>query len=306
MMQQIPAKTIITKTKNSFWFGADYNMNIYRGCPHGCIYCDSRSECYGIDEFDTVRTKENALEKIESELRKKRRKGVIATGAMSDPYNPFEKELELTKLALASVERYGFGIAIATKSDLVVRDAAQLFRIQSHAPVIVKLSITTADDALAKRIEPHASPPSRRFNAIKQLSASGVYCGVLMMPVLPFIEDTQENVIAIVRKAKECGAKFIYADFGVTLRANQRVHFYRMLDKEFPGIKEKYIKTFGNEYICASPDNTALWKIFKRECEIAGILYRMQDIIRDYKKDEIQPCTAEQTSFLDYIGKESD
>ena len=303
-MQQIPAKTIITKTKSSFWFGADYNMNIYRGCPHGCIYCDSRSECYGIDEFDTVRTKENALEKIESELRKKRRKGVIATGAMSDPYNPFEKELELTKQALASVERYGFGIAIATKSDLVARDTAQLLRIQVHAPVIVKLSITTAEDSLAKKIEPHASPSSRRFNSIKQLSDSGVYCGVLMMPVLPFLEDTQENVVTIVRKAKECGAKFIYADFGVTLRANQRVHFYRMLDKEFPGTKEKYIKTFGNEYICGSPDNTVLWKIFKRECEAAGILYRMQDIIRDYKKTDYYENDTEQTNFPDLLNNE--
>jgi DNA repair photolyase len=301
-MQQIPAKTIITKTKNSFWFGADYNMNIYRGCPHGCIYCDSRSECYGIDEFDTVRSKEDAVVKIEAELRKKRRKGVIATGAMSDPYNPFEKKYELTKQALESVDRYGFGIAIATKSDLVVRDAERLSHIQSHSPVIVKLTITTADDALSRIVEPHAPLSSARFRAIRELSGRGIHCGILMMPVLPFIEDTEENVIAIVHKAKEHGAKFIYADFGVTLRANQRVHFLRMLDENFPGLKKQYIETFRNEYICPSPNQTALWKVFKRECESAGILYRMQDIIRDYRKAEVCENSAEQTSFLDLLG----
>ncbi|MDR3012029.1 MAG: radical SAM protein [Chitinispirillales bacterium] len=287
MMEYIPAKTIVTKTKAPYWFGADYNMNIYRGCNHGCIYCDSRSHCYRIDDFGTVRAKQDALRIIRDDLSKKRKRGVIATGAMSDPYNPYEEELHLTKNALELIHAYRFGVSIATKSTLVVRDTDILKDIKYRAPVVVKLTITVADDKLCKIIEPNAPVSSERFEATKTLSGSGIYTGVLMMPILPFIEDTEENIIAIARKAKECGARFIYPAMGMTLRAGNREYYYENLDRHFPEIKEKYIKRYGERYSCTSPKAKKLWGVFSEECKRLGLLYKMSGIINDYKREYI-------------------
>lgn len=285
MMEFVPAKSIISSYKpNNNWFGNDYNMNIYKGCSHGCIYCDSRSECYHVDNFDQVRAKENALEIIEKELKSKRRKGVIGTGAMSDPYNPFEKEYQLTREALKLIHKYGFGVSIATKSDLIVRDIDLLREISNHSPVLVKITITAADDKLCQKIEPHVALSSSRFKAIQEFSESGIFAGVLLMPVLPFIEDNEENIFNIIKQAHECGAKFIYPAFGVTLRQNQREWFYRQLDLKFPSIKEQYVSHFGNAYECRSPNSKALWELLKRECQQREILYRMEDIIKGYKR----------------------
>lgn len=284
-MELIPAKSIISGYReNNNWFGTNYNMNIYKGCCHGCIYCDSRSDCYGIDNFDIVRAKENSLEIIRRELKSKRKKGVIGTGAMSDPYNPFEKKFSLTGTALESIDSNGFGVAIATKSDLIVRDIDILKRIKNHSPVLCKITITTSDDELCKIIEPNVVVTSKRFQAIKKLSDEDIYTGILLMPILPFINDTEENIISIVRLAKENGAKFIYPAFGVTLRSNQRDYFFKMLDKSFPGIKEKYIKTFGNNYMCNSPNARKLYNTFAKECKRLGLLYKMNDIINGYKE----------------------
>lgn len=284
-MELIPAKSIISGYReNNNWFGTNYNMNIYKGCCHGCIYCDSRSDCYGIDNFDIVRAKENSLEIIRRELKSKRKKGVIGTGAMSDPYNPFEKKFSLTGTALESIDSNGFGVAIATKSDLIVRDIDILKRIKNHSPVLCKITITTADDELCKIIEPNVVVTSKRFQAIKKLSQEGIYTGILLMPILPFINDTEENIINIVRLAKENGTKFIFPAFGVTLRSNQRDYFFKMLDKSFPGIKEKYIKTFGNNYVCNSPNARKLYNTFAKECKRLGLLYKMNDIINGYKE----------------------
>ena len=200
-------------------------MNIYKGCCHGCIYCDSRSDCYGIEDFDRVRIKENSINLIEKDLKSKRKKGIVATGAMSDPYNPFEEKFLLTRKALELIDKYNYGAAIATKSDLIIRDIDVLKRIKEHSPVLCKITITTADDELSKKIEPNVCLSSERFKAIKKLSDEGIYTGILLMPILPFINDTEENIISIVRKAKENGAKFVYPAFGVTLRSNQRIHF---------------------------------------------------------------------------------
>jgi DNA repair photolyase len=282
-MELISAKTIVSKTKNSAWFGTDYNMNIYKGCSHGCIYCDSRSECYHIDDFDTVRAKENALEIINRDLKSKTKLGVIGTGAMSDPYNPFEKEYELTRNALKLVANYNFGIAIATKSDLVTRDIDILKEIKKNAPVIIKITITAANDNLSKTVEPNAPVSSKRFSAIKELTENNIFAGILLMPVLPYIEDNEENIKEIILLAKESGAKFIYPAFGVTLRQNQREWYFKKLDKHFPTLKEKYSKQFGNSYSCVSPNAKALWNLFKSECERFGILYKMQDIVSAYK-----------------------
>ena len=284
-MDFIPAKSIISNYKeNNEWFGCNYNMNIYKGCCHGCIYCDSRSDCYGIEDFDRVRIKENSINLIEKDLKSKRKKGVVATGAMSDPYNPFEEKFLLTRKALELIDKYNYGAAIATKSDLIIRDIDVLKRIKEHSPVLCKITITTADDELSKKIEPNVCLSSERFKAIKELSDEGIYTGILLMPILPFINDTEENIISIVRKAKENGAKFVYPAFGVTLRSNQRIHFFDRLDKEFPKIKERYIREFQNNYMCSSPKARELYKIFSEECRRLGIVYKMKDIIEDYKK----------------------
>ena len=283
-MEFIPAKTVISSySANNSWFGLNYNMNIYKGCCHGCIYCDSRSECYRVENFDEVRAKENALAIIERELKSKRKKGVIGTGAMSDPYNPFEKEFKLTRGALELINRYHFGISIATKSDLISRDVDILKEISLHSPVIIKITITTSDDALCRKLEPNVAVASERFATIKKLWEKGIFTGILLMPVLPFLEDSEENILSIIKLAHENGARFIYPAFGVTLRQNQREWFFNKLEEFFPSIKEKYISQFGNSYECRSPKAKELWGIFKRECDRLGILYKMEDIIKAYK-----------------------
>jgi len=283
-MEFVPAKTIISGyAENNVWFGNNYNMNIYKGCCHGCIYCDSRSECYRIDNFDTVRAKKDALALINKELKSKKRTGVVGTGAMSDPYNPLEKEYCLTRGALELININGFGVSIATKSSLVIRDIDILKKIKTHSPVLVKITITTYDDELCKKIEPNVGVASKRFSAIKELSDNGIFAGILLMPVLPFLEDNEDNIVGIVNLAHESGAKFIYSAFGVTLRQNQRDWYYKKLDEKFSGIKQKYLEKFKNDYECRSPKAKELWQIFKRECDKFGILYKMNDIIKAYK-----------------------
>jgi DNA repair photolyase len=289
----VPAKTIVTRTKNNAWFGTDYTMNLYRGCCHGCIYCDSRSECYQIEAFDSVRVKENALLLVERELRAKRKKGLVGTGSMSDPYNPWEKTLALTRGALQLIERYQFGVAIATKSPLVQRDADVLNRIGEKAPAIVKMTITTAEDALCQKIEPYVAPTSKRFEALEALSRAGIYCGILLMPLLPYINDTKENVLAIVQRAADCGVKFIYPGFGVTLRDTQQLYFYQQLDRLFPGIKARYL-AMGNNYVYQSPKAQRLMDVFQTACEKNGIVYRMTEIIKQSQRD----TKTEQLSFF--------
>ncbi|AFQ45299.1 SPL family radical SAM protein [Desulfosporosinus meridiei] len=284
-MDFIPAKTIISGySGDNKWFGNNYNMNIYKGCSHGCIYCDSRSECYHVENFDNVRAKENALTLIHRDLKSKRKTGVIGTGAMSDPYNPIEKEYELTRGALKLINSFGFGISIATKSNLVTRDIDILNKIRQHSPTLIKLTITTCDDVLCKKIEPNVAVSSQRFSALKQLAENKIFAGILLMPVLPFIEDNAENISGIIRLASENGAKFIYPAFGVTLRQNQRDWYYRKLDEIFPHLKEKYARQYGNSYECHSPSSNELWQLMKSECERLGMLYKMDDIIRAYKK----------------------
>ncbi|GHS92572.1 radical SAM protein [Bacteroidia bacterium] len=282
-MEFIPAKTILQKfTHGDNWFGADYNMNLYKGCSHGCIYCDSRSDCYQVENFDTVRAKKDELQILEKELQTKRKKGVIGIGAMSDTYNPFEKQYEITRNALKLINRYGFGVSLETKSDLIVRDIDIFKEINRLQNVILKLTITASDDDLSKIIEPNVCRSSERLKAMKQLADAGLFVGTLLTPIIPFITDTEENVKQIIRLSYENGAKFVWSMGGVTLRENQRTYFYNQLDKHFNGLKDKYIKTFGNHYICNSPNkNIAI--IFKEECQKYGLLYKMEDIVKSYK-----------------------
>ncbi len=285
-MKYINAKTIISGySDNNFWFGHNYNMNIYKGCPHGCIYCDSRSECYQIDNFTQVRAKKNSINIIKKELSSKRRKGVIGTGAMSDPYNPYEKKYELTRQALELIDRYGYGVSVATKSDLILRDIDIYKRISKHSPVLILVTITTINDKLAKTIEPNVSTSSERFEIINEFSNEGIDAGILFMPILPFVTDTFENISKMVLLGEKANAKFIYPSFGMSLRDRQRVFYYQELEKIFPGIKEKYITKYGNQYWCMSPKKYELEKEFKYYCDKYNILYDMDEIIKYYKKD---------------------
>ncbi|MCL2839201.1 MAG: radical SAM protein [Defluviitaleaceae bacterium] len=278
------AKHMVFKNKSpNQWFGLDFNMNIYRGCSHGCIYCDSRSDCYHVTNFDIVKPKENALEIIRDDLRRKVKTGVIGTGAMSDPYNPLEKDLKLTRNALELINAFGFGASLTTKSAGIARDADILQDIKSHSPTIIKFSITTADDDLCKKLEPHTSITSERFTALQTLAHHDIFCGVLIIPMLPFVTDTEENIIRILRMAKDSGAKFVYTYMGMTLRKGSREYFYNQLNTIFPDVKEKYEKRYGIRYSCNSPRAKKLWSVFTSECEKLGLLYDMKAIIHHYK-----------------------
>lgn len=294
-MEFIKTKTIIQKANHSEeWFGVDYNMNLYKGCCHKCIYCDSRSDCYQIEDFDRVRAKENEIEILNKELKNKRKTGVIGIGAMSDTYNPLEKKYKITRKALELISYYNFGVSIETKSNLITRDIDLFKEINQKANVILKFTITTADDALAKIIEPGVCASSQRFKAMKQLSDEGLFVGTLLTPIIPFITDSEENIKEIIKVSAENGAKFVFSMGGVTLRDNQREYFYEKLDEDFPNLKEKYIKTFGNKYFC-EPLNKNIFKVFKSECEKYRLLYKMEDIIKAYKKNKQQ---GEQLTFI--------
>ena len=284
-METIPAKTILQKNKSSDWFGNDYNMNLYKGCCHGCIYCDSRSECYGIEDFDTVRKKENALEILRDELRRKVKPGIIGTGSMSDPYNPFEKTELLSRHAAELIDAYGFGLTVITKSALITRDIDIFKSIAEHSPILLKMTVTTCDDDLCRKIEPNVSVSSERFEALAKMREAGLFTGITLMPVLPFIEDSEQNIRGIVRKAAEAGVRAIYPAFGMTLRANQREHYLGKLTEIFgEDMAEHYRRQFGNYYECRCPNVKKLWAAFTDECGKYGILYKMQDIISAYKQ----------------------
>ena len=285
-MEFIKAKTILTKVKyGNEWYGIDYNMNLYRGCSHRCIYCDSRSNCYHIDNFDIVRGKENALYILERELSKKQEKGVIGIVSMSDTYNPLEKQYEQTRGALKLISKYDFGVSIDTKSDLILRDIDLLKEINSKNNVIVKITITTPNDELSKIIEPNVCVSSKRLQAIKMLTDNGIFTGIMLNPVLPFITDREEDIKKLVKLASEYGVKFIHTYMGMTLRENQRDYYFNKLDKHFIGLREKYISYYGNRYNCIVPNYKKLYKVFTDECDKYGILYNMNDIIKAYKKE---------------------
>jgi len=260
MIREVLAKTVLSRVAGiDTYFGLDYGMNLYRGCQHHCIYCDSRSECYGNDRFDDdVLVKTNAVEVLVKELRAKRRRGVVGTGSMNDPYMPLEEKVGLTRAALEAIADHGFGVHVVTKSDLVLRDIAILQRIARTSTAAVSLTITTMDDELAGRIEPGAPPSSARFRALARLSEAGVEARVALMPTLPFLEDTWDNVSAIVEEAHRCGVRTVVPWFGMSLRDRQRAHFYAELDKLFPGLRARYETTYGNAYMCPSPRSETL------------------------------------------------
>ena len=271
-MRKITAKTMLSRVRQpDTWFGLTYSMNLYRGCSHGCIYCDSRSMCYGIDDLADVAVKENAVEVLRAELSGRRTKGTIGTGGMNDPYQPVENELCVTRRALEEIDRFGFPLHVMTKSDLVCRDIGLLRSIGRRNYAAVSITITTASDELAGKLEPAAPTPTERFGAIRMLASQGVYVGVTMMPLLPWICDGDENVAAIVRRAAECGASYIVPWFGMTLRDRQRWYFYDRLDRSFPGLRRRYSRRYGKRYYCASPRADELDRAFHGLCGEYGI-----------------------------------
>lgn len=239
-MEFINTKTILTKVKNGTeWYGVDFNMNLYRGCSHGCIYCDSRSNFYHIDNFDEVRGKKNALYILEKELSKQRNRGVVGIGAMSDTYNPQEIKYEQTRGALKLLSKYDFGISIDTKSDLILRDIDILREISAKNPCIIKFTITTPNDNISKIIEPHVCVTSRRLKAIQTLNENGIYAGIMLNPILPFITDKESDIKELVRLAHKAKAKFIHTYMSVTLRENQRDYYYQKTRRIFSWFKGK-------------------------------------------------------------------
>lgn len=280
-MDYIPAKHILIRSKSTAWFGTDHTVNLYRGCCHGCLYCDSRSDCYRNPNFDRVTAKADALRILRDELARKVRPAFIAMGAMSDPYNPFEEELLLTRHALELIDAYDCGVSVDTKSDLIVRDIDLYQSIQAHSPVICKLTVTTVDEDLAAKVEPRAPSPTQRLAAIRSLDQAGLFCGVLLMPVLPFLEDRPEQVLSVVDRSADAGAKFIYSGFGVTMRQGQREYFLRELDRAFPGehLSRRYLARYGDRYRCPSPRARELWEVFAARCRERGLLYQMPHIV---------------------------
>ncbi len=271
MIHEIQAKVLLAHVHQPEpWFGLKFNMNIYRGCQHQCIYCDSRSECYQIENFNDVLVKVNAIELLRKELPRKRVKGTIGTGSMSDPYLPLELQRNLTGQALQVIAAHHFPVHIITKSNLVLRDLEILQQI-SQVYAAVTFTITTADDSLAKKLEPGAPPPSARLIAMRELAARGILTGVTMMPILPFIEDTQENITQIVTLAKESGASYIIPSFGVTLRDRQREYYYARLDQHFPGMSKEYAQRFANQYFAPARNLPQLEADFRSLCQELGL-----------------------------------
>jgi DNA repair photolyase len=268
MPRTIPAKSILSKMKNSPdpWFGITYNMNLYRGCQHQCIYCDSRSECYQLGDLADIQIKENALTILERELKSKRQRATVGFGSMNDPYMPVEKSEELMRGALKLLIRYNFPVHILTKSDLIIRDI-ELLQQLSKTYAAASLTITTANDELARIIEPAAPVSSKRLEAIRQLSKAGIYTGVMVMPLLPFINDSWDEVAELIHRSKEAGACYLLFWPGMTLRKGSREYFYKKLDENFPGIKDKYIFHFRDNYICNSLNSKDLYIKARELCE---------------------------------------
>lgn len=290
IMKYIQAKSILSKLRSKDpYFGLTYNMNIYRGCQHGCIYCDTRSECYGVGDISQVAVKKNAIDLLRKELSSRTRiKGTIGTGSMNDPYMPIEKELQLERQALGVIADAKYPVHIITKSDMVTRDYDLLQEI-SKTYAAVSFTITTTDDYLARRIEPGAPPPSDRFRAMGFLAAKGVYVGVTLMPLLPFINDTPVNIIDIIQHAKWAGASYVIPMFGVTLRKGSRDYLYKTFDEGFEGMRQKYESAFEDRYYCNSPKWKLLEETYQREIENAQLSSKMEFF---------GPVVNEQLSFL--------
>lgn len=276
---------------------AHNGMNIYRGCTHGCIYCDSRSVCYGFThDFEDIEVKQNAPELLERALKSKRKYCMIGTGAMCDPYMHCEEKLELTRKCIELIDKYGFGLAIQTKSARVLRDLELLKSINEKSKCVVQMTLTTYDEDLCRILEPSVSITRERFEALMTLKEHGIPTVVWLSPILPFINDTEENIRGILDYCIKAEVKGIICfNMGVTLREGDREYFYAALDKHFPGLKEKYIRKYGNSYELLSDNNKRLMEIFYGECKKHGI---MSDVKECFNYLNEFPEKYEQTGFF--------
>lgn len=291
-MHEIRAKGILS---------AQNGMNLYRGCTHGCIYCDSRSTCYRMShDFEDVEVKVNAPELLERALRAKRRRCMIATGAMSDPYQPAERALKLTRRCLEIVERHGFGIALLTKSDLVLRDLDLLKRIHAKAKCVVQMTLTTCDPALCRIVEPNVCDTGRRAEVLQILRDAGIPTVVWLTPVLPFLNDTPENVRGLMDLCVRAGARGVvtFGEMGLTLRDGNRQHYYRKLDEHFPGLRARYERTFGADYLLPSPQSAELMEIVRTACERQGMLFGADEVFAYLRRFE-DPFGGTQIGMFD-------
>ena len=259
---------------------AKNGMNLYRGCSHGCIYCDSRSKCYHMEhDFEDIEIKANAIELLENALKRKRVKCMLGTGAMTDPYIPLESKIGNVRKALALADQYGFGFTLITKSDRVLRDLDLLKAINDKTKCVVQMTLTTYDEDLCRKIEPNVSTTKERFEALKKLHEADIPTVVWLCPILPFINDTEENIRGILEyciEAKVYGV--ICFGMGLTLREGNREYFYNQLDRLFPHMKERYMRLYGTQYQVNSPKNNALMKVFHQICEGNGIVHDNAEI----------------------------
>ncbi|MDE7361905.1 MAG: radical SAM protein [Oscillospiraceae bacterium] len=266
-------------------------MNVYRGCTHGCIYCDSRSDCYNFThDFEDIEVKENAPELLERALKAKRRRCMIGTGAMCDPYLHAESELMITRRCLEIIYRYGFGVTVLTKSDLIMRDIGLLEDINNAAKAVVQMTITTADEELCRIVEPNVCTSARRLEVLLEMKKRGIPTVIWFTPQLPYINDTAENVRKVVEMGAEAEVRGIISfGMGLTLRSGDREYFYARLDERFPGLKQRYIREFGDRYEIPCPDGARLWETFVGECERYGIEWRQKHIfefLNDFPEPE--------------------
>lgn len=293
---EIEAKTIVSAYYEDGWFGSNYTMNLYRGCSHGCVYCDSRSDCYRIEHFDRVSVKADALRVVERDLKAKRKKGIVITGSTSDPYNPLEGKLGLTRGALTLLLRHGFGVAIDTKSSLVTRDIDLIRAISQRTAACVSLTVTTFDDGLCRTIEKNVCPSSERLRALEALATAGIDCGVLLMPILPLVNDAPENISAIARAAADAGAKWVYPgeSFGVTMRAGSRENLLAGLPAP---VRRAYAAQFGSDYFCPTDRNDELWTVLDEVAKESGLLCGMGEIAA-YMRSRFDAQAGAQMAFL--------
>lgn len=261
---------------------AKNGMNLYRGCSHGCIYCDSRSRCYQMThDFEDIEIKENAIELLEASLRSKRKKCMIGTGAMTDPYIPLEMNLKHVRKSLELIYEYGFGFTVITKSNRILRDIDLLKKINDRTKCVVQMTLTTYEEDLCRKIEPNVSTTKERFKVLMELYKAGIPTVVWLSPILPFINDTKENISGILDyciEAKVYG--IICFGMGLTLREGNREYFYKQLDYLFPHLKEKYIQTYGNQYVIDSPNSKELMKLFHKTCGENGIVHNNEQIFQ--------------------------
>ncbi len=279
---------------------ANNGMNLYRGCSHGCIYCDSRSKCYHMEhDFEDIEVKENAIELLEYALTHKRKKCMIGTGSMTDPYIPLETELGNVRKALQLIYRYGFGFTVITKSDRILRDLELLRKINEKTKCVVQMTLTTYDETLCRKLEPNVCTTKERFAVLKQLRDAGIPTVVWLAPILPFINDTEDNISGILDMCAEAKVYGIICfGMGLTLREGNREYFYRQLDRSFPQLKEKYIQTYGDRYMIESPDSQRLMRLFYKRCKESGIVCDNERIF-DYLHYFEEKSVGEQLSLWD-------